>query len=81
MLLCCTKLRNYLHHANLQGCSFHLVSNNMGFDHGQILIETETDSFMPLWSASQVNMTDYNKKFKLYMNYALYTSAYMHSFQ
>ncbi len=44
MLLCRTELRNYLHIGNLQGCSFHLVPNNMGFHHGQILIETETDS-------------------------------------
>ena len=44
MLLCCTELRNYLHHGNLQGCGFHLVSNNIDIQHGQILIGTETDS-------------------------------------
>ena len=45
MILCGTELRNYLHHGNLQGCGFHLLPNNMGFHHGQILIEMETDSF------------------------------------
>ncbi len=40
-----------LHHGNLQWCSFHLVPNNMGFYHGQILIETETDSLILLWTA------------------------------
>ena len=39
--------RNYLHHGNLQVCSFHLVPNKMGFHHGQILIGTETDSLGP----------------------------------
>ena len=47
MLLCCTDLRNYLHHGNFQGCSFHLVPSNMG----NIWIETETDSFL-LWGIS-----------------------------
>ncbi len=31
---------------NLQGCSFHLVPNSMGFHHGQILIETGKGSFL-----------------------------------
>ncbi len=44
MLLSRTKLRNYLHYSNLQWRGFHLVPNNIGFDHGQIWIETETDS-------------------------------------
>ncbi len=29
-----------------KGYSFHLVPNNMGFNHGPILIEMETDSLI-----------------------------------
>ncbi len=44
-LLCCTELKNRLHSGTLQGFPFGLIPDNMGFHHGQILIETETDSY------------------------------------
>ncbi len=46
MLLCCPELTNHLHSDILLGITFILIPNGMGFCHGQILIETETDSYM-----------------------------------
>ncbi len=46
MLVRCTKLGNYLHPGKLQGFAFNPMPINMDFSHGQILIETETDSLV-----------------------------------
>ena len=45
MLLCGPELTNHLHPDILLGIAFVLIPNGMGFCHGQILIETETDSY------------------------------------
>ncbi len=45
MVLCCTELPYHLYPDVLQGCSFAFITNWMGSCHGQILIETETDSY------------------------------------
>ena len=45
MLRSCPKLTNHLHPDILLGITFILISNGMDFCHGQMLIETETDSY------------------------------------
>ena len=45
LLLCCTELTKHLHHGIWQHVTFTLLLCLMSFYHGQILIETETDSY------------------------------------
>ena len=52
MLLCCTELGNHLYPGTLQGFTFGLIPNKKGFHHGQIFIETETDSLA--WRSSEM---------------------------
>ena len=46
MVLCCTEIPYHLYPDVLQGCTFSFIPNWMGSCHGQILIETETDSLV-----------------------------------
>ncbi len=52
LLLWCTELTKHLHHGIWQHVTFTLLPCTMSFYHGQILIETETDSWDRSWDSS-----------------------------
>ena len=56
MLLCCTELAYNLHLGVSQGGTFTLIPDIMGSYHGQILIETETDSLINCTKCPKIHL-------------------------
>ncbi len=56
------QITNHLHPDILLGIPFILIPNGMGFCHGQILIETETDSLMGSFQLMDNKVIMYDKE-------------------